>query len=98
MMSAFTAAGFHVYVITGIEETSATKADVDAKQEYLTGLGISSDVYHRLIVCPKPHPQNKLKAIEENDVEVLFDNSIANVKQAKKQCMTLLLWNSKIKK
>ena len=98
MMSAFTAAGFHVYIITGVEEPKVTKADVDAKREYLTGLGISSDLYHQMIVCPTPHPQNKLKAIEDNDIEVLMDNSVANVKAAKKACMALLLWNAKVKK
>lgn len=97
MMSAFTAAGFGVFVITGVEATAVTKADVAAKREYLTGLGISSDLYRSLIVCPQPHPQNKLKAIEENDIEVLLDNSKANCRAAQGKAMCLLLWNARVK-
>lgn len=97
MMSAFTAAGFHNYVISGVEAPVATKADVEAKKGYLTSLGITSDLYVELIVCPKPHPKNKAKAIKEHDIAVLFDNSVANCQKAKKLCLAFLLVNAEVK-
>lgn len=95
IMSALTAAGHHVYVITGVEESSVTKADVTAKKQALTGCGIGPDIYFRLIVCPKPHAKNKAQVIQDNDIAVLFDNDVKNVKKAKQNAVAFLLWNSK---
>jgi hypothetical protein len=97
MMSAFHAAGFHNIIITGIEGSQVTQADIDAKREYLTGLGISRDLYDDLIVCPDPHPQNKLKAVTDNEVGVLFDNDVNNAKAVKNYCAVFLLYNAKTK-
>ena len=94
-MSAYTAAGHRVYVITGIEAEAVLPSDVAAKQQYLSAMGIGTDCYFQLIVCPKPHPDNKAKAIQDNDIEMLFDNDKKNVKAAAPYCAALLLWNSK---
>lgn len=97
LMAALTAAGHHVYVITGVDEDAVGKADVAAKQQYLTSLGISSDCYFKLIVCPRPHDTNKAAEIQANDIEMLFDNSKSNVKATVPFCASLLLWNAKEK-
>lgn len=98
MMSAFTAAGHHVYVITGIENPKVTAADVQAKKNYLSSLGIGPDCYTDLIVCPEPHDANKAAEIQKNNIAVLFDNSTKNCKKARKVgCAAFLLTNSKEK-
>jgi hypothetical protein len=95
MMSAFVAAGCHVTVLTGIGADSVTQADVDAKREYLTAMGVGGDCYQQLIVVPRPHAENKATAVKDNDIKVLFDNSKANVKACAPLCAAFLLWNSK---
>ncbi len=92
------AAGHHVYVITGVEEDTVTKADITAKQEYLVGLGFGKGTYTELIVMPLPHDTNKAKEIKDNNIELLIDNAVDNVKAAKGLCACLLLWNNKKKK
>lgn len=94
-ISAFHAAGHNVFIITGVEVTPVTQEDIDQKREYLTSLGISSDLYDSLIVCPEPHPENKAKAIQDNKIAMLFDNSKGNIKAAAPYCAALLLWNAK---
>lgn len=98
MMSAFTAAGHHVYVITGVEDKQVTSADTQAKKNYLASLGIGPADYSALIVCPQPHDTNKAAVIQKNDIAVLFDNSTKNTKKARKVgCAAFLLTNSKKK-
>lgn len=95
MISALTAAGHHVYILTGVEESAVTAADQAAKRQALTALGIGKDTYYKLVVCPKPHAANKVKALQDNDIEVLFDNTKKNVKKAAKVAVSFLLWNDR---
>jgi hypothetical protein len=96
LIAALTASARHVYLITGIDAETVTKADIEAKQNFITSLGLAPEAYYELIVIPQPHAENKLKAIEANDVGVLIDNSKENVKTAVQGgCLALLLWNSK---
>lgn len=95
LMSALTAAGHHVYVITGVSEDKVTQADIDAKRQYLTSIGISDDDYFKLIICPKPHPKNKAACVTANDIALLIDNKKSTAKATKAQCAVLVLWNSK---
>ena len=96
--SALVAAGHHVYVITGVEADTVTPTDIVNKTRYLTGLGFGKGTFTQVIVVPDPHPENKAKAIEDNKIEVLFDNNIANIKASKTLCACFLLWNNKVKK
>jgi len=95
LMSSLTAGGNHCYIITGIEEDTVTKADVAAKKEYLTSLGIGMECYYALIVVPQPHADNKVAAIKANDIDMLFDNSKENIKAALPYCVAAMIWNSK---
>jgi hypothetical protein len=97
LCSALIAAGNHVYIITGVEADKVTPADVAAKTSYLTGLGFGKGTYTQLIVIPEPHDENKAKECKDNDIELLIDNSVPNVKAAKGVCACLLLWNNKKK-
>jgi hypothetical protein len=97
LCAALMAAGHHVYIITGVEEDTVTKTDIANKTAYLTGLGFGKGTYTTLIVMPKPHDVNKAKEVAENDIELLLDNSVANVKACKGLCACLLLWNNKKK-
>ena len=92
LMSAFMAAGHHVFVITGVDATKVTKTDIANKTAYLTGLGCGKGTYTTLIVLPQPHDTNKAKVIKEEKIELLFDNSKANCKAAKDYCLCLLSW------
>src|ERR1035441_2707483 len=83
LCSALVASGNHVYIITGVEEDTVTKADVTNKTSYLTGLGFGKGTYTSLIVIPKPHDDNKAKEIADNDIALLIDNNKDNVKAAK---------------
>ena len=94
-ISAYKAAANRVYIITGIEGPTVAKTDLDAKREYLMTLGVGRDMYDELIVCPEPHPANKSLAIQENTIEILFDNDKENIKAAAPYCVALLLWNSR---
>jgi hypothetical protein len=93
--SSLQAGANHVYIITGVEEDAVTKEDVANKEAYLIGLGFGKGSYFKLIVLPKPHDTNKAKAIEDNDIAMLFDNNKDNVKAAKSLCPCWLLWNTK---
>lgn len=96
IMSALTAAGHHVYVMTGIAEDTVTAADVDAKRNYLTSIGITPECYFELVVLPRPHPVTKAKAMKDNDCGVLFDNNRENVRAAAAEgIMALYLYNTR---
>lgn len=95
MISALTAAAHRVFIITGADGETVAPSEVKAKREYLISLGISPEMYYELIVLPQPHAENKAKAIAENDIGVLIDNSKENIKAASSKCVALLLWNSK---
>lgn len=97
MMAALTAAGFHVYVVSGVGGDTVTDTDVANKCQFLTSLGIGADTYHELVVIPQPHDVNKAKFIEDNHIDVLVDNSKANCKAAAPFCVSLLLWNAREK-
>ena len=98
LMSALVAAGFHVWVITGVTGDTVTPEDVEAKREFLTNLGVGPDLYHELLVLPDPHPENKARAIEENHIQVLVDNAKGNIKAAAAVgAVGLLLWNNREK-
>jgi hypothetical protein len=97
MMAALTAAGFHVYVVSGVGGDTVTDTDVANKRQFLTSLGIGADTYHELVVIPQPHDVNKAKFIEDNHIDVLVDNSKANCKAAAPFCVSLLLWNAREK-
>lgn len=90
--------GDQVYIITGIHGNTIQQADVDAKTAYLTLLGITQ--YTKLVLTPNPIPDNKVKAIQENNIAVMYDNNLANIKAITKNtnCIALLLYNTKIKK
>lgn len=95
MICALTAAAHRVFIITGADGDTVAASDIEAKREYLVSLGLSPEMYYELIVLPQPHAENKAKAIAENDIGVLVDNSKANIKAAAGKCVALLLWNSK---
>lgn len=95
MMSALTGAGHRVYVITGIEGKTVGQSDIDDKRHALTAMGIGPHLYHDVIVCPKPHAENKLKAVKDNDIAVLMDNSKKNCKAVAQQAVAFLLWNDR---
>lgn len=97
LMSALMAAGHHVYVVTGVDSSEVTGDDKTAKQQYLTSLGIGPECYTELVVCPKPHPANKVDQIEELDIDAVFDNKKGTVKKAASHAAAFLLWNSKEK-
>lgn len=94
-MSAYKAAGHHAWIITGTDAGHLGEQDLDAKRQYLNGLGIGADCYDELVVCPDPHPQNKASIIADNGIELLFDNNVQNAEAARKFCAVLVLWNSK---
>lgn len=94
LISALASAGHRVYVITGVEGTSVTQADVDTKTAYLASMGIT--MQYAVIVCPKPHAPNKVDIIQENDIDLFIDNNKDNIKAAVADgCASLLLWNGK---
>ena len=97
LVTALTAAGHHVYIITGIEQDKVTPTDVRNKKAFLIGLGFGPGTYKELIVLPQPHDTNKADQIKKLDIELLIDNSVANAKAAKTLCAVLILWNSKVK-
>ena len=55
LVTALTAAGHHVYIITGIEQDKVTPTDVRNKKAFLIGLGFGPGTYKELIVLPQPH-------------------------------------------
>lgn len=95
LCSSLQAGANHVYIITGVEEDAVTKEDVASKEAYLIGLGFGKGSYFKLIVLPKPHDVNKAKAIKDNDIAMLFDNSKENLRAAKGLCPCWLLWQTK---
>lgn len=97
MIAALTAAAHHVFIITGVTGDTVAQADIDAKAQFLNSLGLGADTYFQLICVPEPHDENKAKAIKDNDIGVLVDNSKSNVKAAAGDCVALLVWNSKEK-
>lgn len=98
IIAALTAAAHHVYIISGLDAPEVTPVDVEAKRDYLISLGLAPECYYQLIIIPEPHAENKLKAIQDNDIGVLFDNNRENIKVAAKGgCLALLLWNSREK-
>lgn len=97
LMSALVAAGHHVYVVTGVSDDQVTQADIDAKKQYLTKLGIGPEAYTSLVVVPSPHPKNKLDQIEKLNIALVIDNKRGTVKKAAPHAVSLLLWNSQEK-
>ena len=97
MMSAFKAAGDRIVILTGTDGTRVNQDQIDAKRTYLANMGVSSDLYDALIVCPDPHDVNKAKAVQSENILVIFDNDKANIKAAAKAgCCSFLLWNTKV--
>ena len=82
LVSALSAAGHHVYIMTGIDEDTVSDADVEAKRGYLSSLGVGPDTYHELVVLPQPHPANKAEALKANGCGVLVDNNRENIRAA----------------
>lgn len=98
LIAALHAAAHGVFVITGVDADTVTPADVKQKKQFLASIGVGEDTYTDLIVTPRPHAENKAKAIEANGIRLMVDNSKPNVKAATKAgCVGLLLWNTKEK-
>jgi hypothetical protein len=96
LLSSITSGGNRVFIITGIEsDEDPEKSDLDNKEAYLTGLGFGKGSYFKLIVISQPHDTNKAKAIEDNSISMLFDNSKKNCRAAKSLCPCFLLWQTK---
>ena len=93
LASALSAAGHHVYVITGIEQDEVTEDDIAAKAAYLKSIGFTS--YDFLYVCPEPHDTWKAKLVQDLDIIALLDNDKDNVKACAPYCTALLVWNTK---
>ena len=96
LVAALTAAGRHVYIITGIDEDTVAAKDVEAKRDFLTSLGVGPDTYYQLIVIPQPHPENKAQALKDNDCGVLVDNNRENIRAATAEGVVgLYLYNTR---
>lgn len=96
LMTALTAAGHHVFVLSGAGEDEPAPGEQEAKVQYLRSLGIGPDCYEELIVVPHPH-ENKARVIQERGIGIFFDNNKQNVKAAAPFAVTLLCWNSREK-
>ena len=96
LVAALTAAGRHVYIITGIDEDTVTAKDTEAKRDFLTSLGVGPDTYFQLIVIPQPHPELKAQALKDNDCGVLVDNNRENIRAATAEGVVgLYLYNTR---
>ena len=105
LIAGWTAAGDHVYVITGTgtekDGGKATDADYANKAQYLTAMGIPPTSYHQLVVLAHTPTSSvadqKAKFIQDNGIDVLIDNNVDNCKAAKPYCLALLAYNVKEK-
>ena len=103
MMSALTAAGHIVSVITGTSDGPPAQPDFDNKANYLTNLGCG-ECWHDMTVISHPGGNKQLADVKaqwciENGVDALIDNTIANVRAASKAGVPLVLvpWASRVK-
>jgi acid phosphatase class B len=96
IMQALRSAGHEVWVLTGTTGDTATDEDLANKKSYLESLGCG-DCWDKLVVVPQPHPENKASWIQENGIDILFDNSKHNAKAAKDLCPVLVLWQTREK-
>lgn len=101
LIAGFKAAADHVYIITGIGADEPTDADYAAKAQYLTAMGIPPSAYYQLVIVgtspDMTHAQAKAKYIQDNNIGLLIDNNVENIKAAKPFCMALCVWNVKEK-
>ncbi len=95
LMNALRAAGHDVVVLTGASDKKPTKADWQAKAEYLNSLGMGS-AYDQLVVFGDPPHKAKAKWIKKHNVDLLVDNSAENADLAEGNCTVLVPWNSMI--
>jgi hypothetical protein len=96
LITALTAAGHRVFIITGAGGEEVQPSDVQGKLQFLGSLGLSPESYYELIVLPQPHAENKAKAIEANGIGVLVDNNRDNIRAATAAgCVGLYLYNTR---
>ena len=101
IMSALMAAGHIVSVLTGTSNTVATQADFDNKVAYLTSLGCNECWNDMTVIAHTDADLADQKAAwcATNGVDVLIDNTVANVKAANDAGVDLVLvpWASRVK-
>lgn len=104
VMSALVAKGNRVWVMTGVHGKTVKPGDTAAKQDYMASMGITRSVHYTdlLVLAEDPgggHADGKAKALVANNVNVLVDNDVNNVKAARLEgVITFLAFNSKQKK
>ena len=102
LIAGWTAAGDHVFIITGVSTPTVTDDDYTNKVGYLTAMGIPPSIYYKLIIVPagvdeSGHAAQKLQVLKDNNITALFDNNVENIKAATEVCAGFLLWNVKEK-
>jgi hypothetical protein len=97
IMVSLKAAGHRVVVMTGIGANTVDDDDITEKRQFLQSLGIGQAAYDALICVPQPHPENKAKMVQDQQIVAMFDNRKANCKAVAPYCTTFLLWNSRTK-
>lgn len=96
LISALTAAGHNVYILTGVSSDEVPPGVKESKIAYLKSIGIGPELYRDLIVCAHPHAETKIAAMEDYNIGVIFENNKGNCKAAVKAgFVALLLYNSK---
>ena len=93
LMSALRAAGHVVIVMTGCSSPQPTQQDLQDKIGYLNSLGLGH-CWDQIVVFPAPPHKAKGKFCRDNNISILFDNSVPNAKHAAKYSTVLVPWNN----
>lgn len=93
IMQALRAAGHHVAILTGCGCDVVTPQDIDDKKGYLARLGVG-DAYDSIAVFPDPVVEAKVKWMEDNGADVLFDNKKETAAAA--PCLALVPWKTRV--
>lgn len=103
IMSSLAAAGHIVSIVTGTSDGPPTQQDFDNKAAYMANLGCA-ECWHDLTLIAHPGGTDQLAQVKakwmiDNGVDVLIDNTVANVKAASAAGVDLVLvpWASRVK-
>lgn len=95
LMQSLRAAGHKVAVLTGCSTPGKpTPADIAAKTQYLTSLGVGN-AYDILKVVGDPTAEKKAKWCRKHNVALLIDNNVDNARMASDYCTVLLPWSTR---
>lgn len=94
LMSALTAAGHRVVILTGCSSKKPGPRDLADKRRYLNSIGVGH-CYDEVVVFGDPPHKAKAKWLKKHNADILIDNSVKNAQLAASFCTVLMPWNNK---